>query len=61
MTGSEDGMVAMYSLESSQYEKMLIRCTLPIRDIAVSPDGQWAAVASEYVGLEYPCCNNRTR
>ena len=31
---------------------MLTRYTLPIRDIALSPDGQWAAVASEYVEQE---------
>lgn len=39
----------MYSLETYTYEKMLTRCTLPIRDIALSADGQWAAVASEWV------------
>ena len=37
----------MYSLETNQYEKMLVRCTLPIRDIALSPDGRWVAIASE--------------
>lgn len=30
-------------------EKLLVRCALPVRDIAVSRDGEWAAVASEYV------------
>ena len=39
----------MYTLDTYTYEKMLTRCTLPIRDIALSPDGQWAAVASEWV------------
>ncbi|MCJ1416779.1 hypothetical protein MMC32_003117 [Xylographa parallela] len=47
ITGSEDGTVCMYSLETNQYEKMLTRCSLPIRDIALSPDGLWAAVASD--------------
>ncbi|MCJ1402322.1 hypothetical protein MMC11_005542 [Xylographa trunciseda] len=47
ITGSEDGTVCMYSLETNQYEKMLTRCSLPIRDIALSPDGHWAAVASD--------------
>lgn len=47
LAGSEDGTVCMYSLDSFTYEKMLTRCTLPIRDIALAPDGQWAAVASE--------------
>ena len=41
----------MYSLDTFTYEKMLTRCTLPIRDIALSPDGQWAAVASEWVSM----------
>ncbi|MCJ1284300.1 hypothetical protein MMC26_003631 [Xylographa opegraphella] len=47
ITGSEDGTVCIYSLETNQYEKMLTRCSLPIRDIALSPDGLWAAVASD--------------
>ena len=28
---------------------MLVRCSLPIRDIALSPDENWVAVSSEYV------------
>ena len=47
ITGSEDGMVCMYSLETYLYDKLLTRYTLPIRDIALSPDGKWAAIASE--------------
>ena len=49
VTGSEDGTVCLYSLETYQYDKMLVRCSLPIRDVALSPDGTWAAVASEFV------------
>ncbi|MCJ1259786.1 hypothetical protein MMC24_007625 [Lignoscripta atroalba] len=47
LTGSEDGTVFKYSLETYLYEEMLVRCSLPIRDIALSPDGNWAAVASD--------------
>ena len=47
LTGADDGTVCMYSLETSEYEKMLTRFTLPIRDIALSPDGAWAAISSE--------------
>ena len=47
LTGSEDGTVCMYSLETYTYEKMLTRFTLPVRDLAISPDGQWAAISSE--------------
>jgi hypothetical protein len=31
---------------------MLARCTLPIRDLALSPDGLWVAIASEYDVLD---------
>lgn len=47
LTGSEDGTVRVYSLETFLFDKLLTRCTLPIRDLALSPDGSWAAVASE--------------
>ncbi|KAI9873993.1 MAG: hypothetical protein M1830_010315, partial [Pleopsidium flavum] len=47
ITGSEDGTVCMYSLETNSLDKILVRCTLPVRDVALSPDGAWAAVASE--------------
>lgn len=47
VAGAEDGTVSLYSLETNSFEKLLTRSTLPIRDIALSPDGNWAAVASE--------------
>ncbi|KAL8799563.1 MAG: hypothetical protein Q9182_005802 [Xanthomendoza sp. 2 TL-2023] len=47
LTGAEDGSVCVYSLETYLYDRLLTRCTLPIRDIALSPDGIWAAVASD--------------
>ena len=49
IVGAEDGTVTKYSLHTNKPDGILTRCTLPIRDIAISPDGQWAAVASEYV------------
>ena len=59
VTGSEDGTVCMYSLETYTLEKILTRSTLPIRDLAISRDGRWVAVASEYVrrvlSLYSPC------
>ena len=42
----------MYSLETNNYEKMVTRCTLPIRDIALSPDGKWAAIASDELTIK---------
>ena len=47
VVGSEDGAVSMYSLDTCSFDKLLTRCPVPIRDLAISPDGQWAAVASE--------------
>lgn len=49
VVGSEDGSVTKYSLATNAMEDVLVRCSLPIRDVAISPDGQWCAVASEYV------------
>lgn len=49
ITGSEDGTVSKYSLEDGRFQEILVRTTLPFRDVALSPDGNWIAVASEYV------------
>ncbi|KAF2462315.1 WD40-repeat-containing domain protein [Lineolata rhizophorae] len=47
LAGSEDGTVCKYSLHTNSLDGILVRCTLPVRDIALSPDGLWAAVASD--------------
>lgn len=47
IAGSEDGSVCKYSLASNTLDEVLVRSTLPVRDIALSPDGLWAAVATE--------------
>lgn len=52
VTGAEDGSVCVYSLGTYLYERLLTRCTLPIRDIALSPDGIWAAVASDELEIK---------
>lgn len=49
--GAEDGTVWQYEIESGKTDKLLVRCALPVRDIAVSKDGEWAAVASELVAI----------
>ncbi len=49
LVGSEDGTVSKYSLENNSLQEVLVRCSLPVRDVVLSPDGRWAAVASEYV------------
>jgi hypothetical protein len=46
--------VSRFSLENGKFEEILVRTTLPVRDVALSPDGNWIAVASEYVyGFSY--------
>lgn len=47
VVGSEDGTVSLYSLATASFERFLLRCSLPIRDVALSPDGKWCAVASD--------------
>ncbi|PSN68470.1 chromosome segregation protein-like protein [Corynespora cassiicola Philippines] len=47
IAGSEDGTVSKYSLENGKFEEMLVRASLPVRDVALSPGGNWLAVASD--------------
>lgn len=47
MIGSEDGTVSMFPFDTMAFDKFLIRSTLPIRDLTISPDGKWCAVASD--------------
>jgi chromosome transmission fidelity protein 4 len=47
VAGSEDGTVSYYSMQNAEFEKFLFRCSLPVRDVALSPDGKWCAVASD--------------
>jgi chromosome transmission fidelity protein 4 len=51
ITGSEDGTISKYTIDGGKFEEIVDRATLPIRDVALSPDGNWIAVASEYVRL----------
>ncbi|RYP60612.1 hypothetical protein DL769_008042 [Monosporascus sp. CRB-8-3] len=47
VVGSEDGTVSLYSVSEAAFDKFLLRCSLPIRDVALSPDSTWCAVASD--------------
>ncbi|KAF2182696.1 chromosome segregation protein-like protein [Zopfia rhizophila CBS 207.26] len=47
VAGSEDGTVCKYSLERNKLDEVLVRTSLPVRDVALSPDGNWVAVASD--------------
>lgn len=46
VSGSEDGTVYKYSLETNSQDTLLTRCSA-VRDLALSPDGNWVAVASD--------------
>ena len=46
---SESGEVTKYSLRTNTLEDILVRCTTTVRSIALSRDGEWLAVASEWV------------
>ncbi|KAK4166141.1 Minichromosome loss protein 1 [Cladorrhinum sp. PSN259] len=47
VAGSEDGTVSYYSLKDNLFEKFICRTSLPVRDVALSPDNKWCAVASD--------------
>ncbi|KAH7263572.1 WD40-repeat-containing domain protein [Fusarium tricinctum] len=52
VVGSEDGTVSLYSLETNAFERFLTRTTLPVRDVALSADRQWCAVASDELSVK---------
>ncbi|KAM3531108.1 hypothetical protein MY4038_004604 [Beauveria bassiana] len=48
VVGSEDGTVSLFSLETASFEKFLLRTSLPVRDVALTPGaGTWCAVTSD--------------
>jgi chromosome transmission fidelity protein 4 len=47
VVGSEDGTVSLYSLATANFDRFLVRTSLPVRDVALSGDAQWCAVASD--------------
>ncbi|KAI9748497.1 MAG: hypothetical protein M1815_003215 [Lichina confinis] len=61
LAGSEDGAVSRYSLRTNDLQQVLVRCTLPIRDVALSPDGRWAAVASDELEVKLVDVQDMTR
>ncbi|KAK3719684.1 DNA polymerase alpha accessory factor Mcl1 [Vermiconidia calcicola] len=61
LVGAEDGSVTKYSLLTNSMEEMLVRSSLPVRDIAISPDGQWAAVASDELEVKVVNTQDMTR
>ncbi|TVY84134.1 Minichromosome loss protein [Lachnellula suecica] len=47
VSGAEDGTVSLYMFDTMAFDKLLIRCSLPVRDVAISPNGKWCAVGSD--------------
>lgn len=45
-SGGTDGLVLLYS-NSNNFEKILVRSTVPVRDIAYNPNGTKLAIATE--------------
>ncbi|OAA46206.1 WD40 repeat-like-containing domain protein [Metarhizium rileyi] len=52
VVGSEDGTVSLYNIETANFERFLLRATLPIRDVALTRDSQWCAVASDELSVK---------
>ncbi|KAI2085436.1 DNA polymerase alpha accessory factor Mcl1 [Ophidiomyces ophidiicola] len=50
--GAEDGTVWQYGLPDGKMDKMLVRCSLPVRNLAISKDGEWVAVASDELSVK---------
>ncbi|KAI1931111.1 DNA polymerase alpha accessory factor Mcl1 [Ophidiomyces ophidiicola] len=50
--GAEDGTVWQYSLPDGKMDKILVRCSLPVRNLAISKDGEWVAVASDELSVK---------
>ena len=60
VTCSEDATVAIFDIKGGESDK-LCRTTLPIRDVAFSPDGDWIAVASDETKVKIVNVQDMTR
>jgi chromosome transmission fidelity protein 4 len=61
VAGAEDGTVSYYSLEQNMFDKFLLRTSLPVRDVAVSPDNKWCAVASDELTVKLVGIDDNTK
>ncbi|KAI1499767.1 WD40-repeat-containing domain protein [Biscogniauxia marginata] len=61
IVGSEDGTVSLYSIPDAAFDKFLHRSPLPIRDIALSPDSKWCAVASDELTVKLVRTDDNTQ
>ena len=53
IVGGETGAVCRHSIEDKLLERIIVRHTSAVRDVAVSPDGDWCASTGESVHGEY--------
>lgn len=61
VVGSEDGTVSLFLLASAEFERFLLRSTLPVRDIALSEGGQWCAITSDELSVKIVHTQDVTR
>ncbi|KAK2071932.1 hypothetical protein P8C59_006317 [Phyllachora maydis] len=47
VAGTELGDVSLYSLATNEFETLLFKCTVTVRDVALSPDSKWCAIAGD--------------
>ncbi|KAI9374563.1 hypothetical protein BJX61DRAFT_285177 [Aspergillus egyptiacus] len=59
--GAEDGTVWQYEVQSGRMEKLLVRSALPVRDIAVTKDQEWVAVASDELTVKLVNIDDMTK
>ncbi|KAL5594047.1 hypothetical protein BROUX41_001099 [Berkeleyomyces rouxiae] len=45
--GDEDGVVSIYTIDPPAFKEFLVRFTMPVRDVALSPDQKWCAIATD--------------
>ncbi|KAL2180087.1 WD40-repeat-containing domain protein [Thermothelomyces heterothallicus CBS 202.75] len=61
VAGAEDGTVSYYSLATNMFDKFLLRTSLPVRDVALSPDNKWCAVASDELTVKLVHIEDNTK
>ncbi|KAL2195768.1 WD40-repeat-containing domain protein [Corynascus similis CBS 632.67] len=61
VAGAEDGTVSYYSLANNMFDKFLLRTSLPVRDVALSPDNKWCAVASDELTVKLVNIEDNTK
>ncbi|KAF2671721.1 WD40 repeat-like protein [Microthyrium microscopicum] len=61
LVGNDDGTVSKYDFKANSLGTPLIRLSLPVRDISLSPDGIWAAIASDEIAVKVIRINDTSK